>query len=67
MNLREAAEQVLEAFSWNESLHEPMKSLNQALTQPNWRGLTDEEKQYFKGCGLVGVDIIEAKLRERNG
>jgi len=32
-----------------------------------WVGLTDEEKQWFKGCGLVGVDIIEAKLREKNG
>ena len=31
-----------------------------------WVGLTDAEKQYFKALGLVGVDIVEAKLKEKN-
>ena len=36
------------------------------LRQREWVGLTDEEKQWFKGLGLVGVEIIESKLKERN-
>jgi hypothetical protein len=31
-----------------------------------WQGLTDEEKEYLRRLGLVGVEIIEAKLKERN-
>jgi hypothetical protein len=31
-----------------------------------WQGLTDEEKEYFRRLGLVGVEIIEAKLKEKN-
>jgi len=31
-----------------------------------WQGLTDEERTQFKRLGLVGVEIIEAKLREKN-
>ncbi len=31
-----------------------------------WVGLTDEEREFFKGIGFVGVDIIEAKLKEKN-
>ena len=31
-----------------------------------WVGLTDEEKEYFKKLGMVGVEIIESKLKERN-
>ena len=34
--------------------------------QRGWQGLTDEEKEYFRRLGLVGVEIIEAKLKERN-
>ena len=32
-----------------------------------WVGLTDGEREFFKGIGFVGVDIIEAKLKEKNG
>ena len=31
-----------------------------------WVGLTDEEREFFKGIGFVGVDIIETKLKEKN-
>ena len=31
-----------------------------------WQGLTDEERTQFKRLGLVGVEIIEAKLKEKN-
>ena len=31
-----------------------------------WVGLTDGEREFFKGIGFVGVDIIEAKLKEKN-
>ena len=31
-----------------------------------WVGLTDVEREFFKGIGFVGVDIIEAKLKEKN-
>ena len=36
------------------------------LRQREWVGLTDEEKEYFKKLGMVGVEIIESKLKERN-
>ena len=31
-----------------------------------WVGLTDEEKEHFRGLGFVGVLEVEAKLKERN-
>ena len=37
------------------------------LAKREWVGLTDVEREFFKGIGLVGVDIIEAKLKEKNG
>ena len=36
------------------------------LQNREWVGLTDEEREIFKGIGFVGVDIIEAKLKEKN-
>ena len=36
------------------------------LQNREWVGLTDEEREFFKGIGFVGVDIIEAKLKEKN-
>ena len=36
------------------------------LREREWVGLSDEEKQWFKGLGLAGVEFIEAKLREKN-
>ena len=38
-----------------------------AKREHEWVGLTDEEREFFKGIGFVGVDIIEAKLKEKNG
>ena len=31
-----------------------------------WVGLTDDEKQFLKAMGLVGIDLVEAKLKEKN-
>jgi len=31
-----------------------------------WVGLTDEEREHFRGLGFVGVLAIEAKLKEKN-
>ena len=31
-----------------------------------WQGLTDEELTQFKRLSLVGVEIIEARLKEKN-
>lgn len=33
---------------------------------PPWKGLTEEEHTYYKGCGFVGVKAVEEKLRARN-
>ena len=40
--------------------------LNLFENKREWQGLTDDEKQYFRKLGLVGVEIIEAKLKEKN-
>ena len=32
-----------------------------------WVGLTDEEREHFRGLGFVGVLAVEAKLKEKNG
>jgi hypothetical protein len=31
-----------------------------------WQGLTDDERDYFKACGFVGVKAVEEKLKELN-
>jgi hypothetical protein len=35
--------------------------------QRQWVGLTNEEQQHFRKLGFVGVEQVEAKLREKNG
>jgi len=73
MSLRKAAEQALEALERceygvisNGRLKNSIKTLRQALAQPEWVGLTDQEKQFFRGMGFVGVEFVEAKLKEKN-
>lgn len=34
--------------------------------QREWVGLTEDEKQFFKAMGFSGIDIVEAKLKEKN-
>jgi hypothetical protein len=49
--------------------HEAAAALRARLAQPEmnqWHGLTDEEKEHFRGLGFVGVLEVEAKLKERN-
>ena len=31
-----------------------------------WHGLTDDERDYFKACGFVGVSRVEEVLRAKN-
>ena len=31
-----------------------------------WQGLTDEERDYFRACGFVGVSRVEEVLRAKN-
>ena len=41
----------------------------QTYTHPprcEWHGLTDEERDYFKACGFVGVSRVEEVLRAKN-
>ena len=35
-------------------------------TKREWVGLTEDEKQFFKAMGFSGIDIVEAKLKEKN-
>jgi hypothetical protein len=37
-----------------------------APPQREWHGLTDEEKEHYRKLGLVGVEIIETILKEKN-
>ena len=38
-----------------------------APSKREWVGLTEDEKQFFKAMGFSGIDIVEAKLKEKNG
>ena len=69
--LRKAAEMALEALEnpWKakpEGVADAIQALRQALAQPEWVGLTEDEKQFFKAMGFSGIDIVEAKLKEKN-
>jgi len=35
-------------------------------TLREWQSLTDEERDYFKACGFVGVSRVEEVLRAKN-
>jgi hypothetical protein len=36
------------------------------IKEDSWHGLTDEERDYFKACGFVGVSRVEEVLRAKN-
>ena len=36
------------------------------VVRRDWVGLTEDEKQFFKAMGFSGIDIVEAKLKEKN-
>ena len=43
--------------------------IQQLYTAPpkrEWVGLTEDEKQFFKAMGFSGIDVVEAKLKEKN-
>jgi hypothetical protein len=78
-DLRTAALRALEAL---ESDTVPLNAINnaaallrnalaQTIIEPEikghtWHGLTDEERDYFKACGFVGVSRVEEVLRAKN-
>ena len=49
-------------------LGQAMSYAAQELVNPKreWVGLTEDEKQFFKAMGFSGIDIVEAKLKEKN-
>jgi len=73
-DLRKAAEMGLQALEANlgkwRAKTSAIEALRQALAQPDqdreWVGLTDQEKQFFRNMGFIGVDFVEAKIREKN-
>jgi hypothetical protein len=56
---------------WVETVEATQKP-EQSIIQPEikadkpWHGLTDEERDYFKACGFVGVSRVEEVLRAKN-
>jgi hypothetical protein len=46
-------------------LYGPLRPLYAAPPR-QWNGLTDEERNYFKACGFVGVGRVEEVLRAKN-
>lgn len=36
------------------------------VVKREWVGLTEDEKQFFEAMGFSGIDIVEAKLKEKN-
>ncbi len=70
----EEALEALDAYSW-EQVAAARTAIKAALAQPiiqskikedSWHGLTDEERDYFKACGFVGVSRVEEVLRAKN-
>ena len=43
-----------------------LKPLYAPPPKREWVGLTEDEKQFFKAMGFSGIDIVEAKLKEKN-
>ena len=76
--LRQAIEQAekQEPEAWAEITKEytaissdPFENAIPLYTAPpkrEWVGLTEDEKQFFKAMGFSGIDIVEAKLKEKN-
>ena len=77
-DLRKAAEMALEALnlvmSHGQAVQRAKDVLRQALEQPEWVGLTDEEIEECKINGglphainwRLSVKVMEAKLKEKN-
>ena len=73
-DLRKAAEMALEALdlvmSHGQSVQKAKDVLRQALEQPEWVGLTDEEVESWRGnfdfFDSALVREVEAKLKEKN-
>ena len=45
-----------------ERVHKTEKSIH----EPEWVGLSDDEREHFRKLGFVGVLAVEAKLKEKN-
>ena len=71
-DLRKAAEMALDALHNIDQSNngEAIEALRQALAQPEWVGLTDEEVESWRGnfdfFDSALVREVEAKLKEKN-
>jgi len=52
----------------DQKLEGVIAALEQALavSTGEWVGLTDEEREHFRGLGFVGILAVEAKLKSKN-
>ena len=72
-DLRKAAEMALDALHNidQSNNYDAIEALRQALAQPEWVGLTDEEVEAWRGnydfFDSALVREVEAKLKEKNG
>ena len=57
---------ILHEFDPSEFATSEVKPLYTAPPKREWVGLTEDEKQFFKAMGFSGIDIVEAKLKEKN-
>ena len=68
-DLRKAAESACDGWENDDVIGEMdglMKALRQALAQPEWVGLTDEDLSVCDEDGVLLARYWEAKLKEKN-
>ena len=72
---RQAIQQALDMLNdiadhvyFDQKLEGVITALEQALAvnTGEWVGLTEEEREHFRGLGFVRVLAVEAKLKEKN-
>jgi hypothetical protein len=50
-------------YTWTPEMR---SAYEKGIRESEWVGLTEDEKQFFKAMGFSGIDIVEAKLKEKN-
>lgn len=59
---------ILDRACWERGCpcFDPKEGEGVEVIRKEWVGLTEDEKQFFKAMGFSGIDIVEAKLKEKN-